>query len=348
MSNAECAVVSPGAQDYERMMSMVTGYWVTQIVRAAAVFNLADHIGAGRSSAAEIAQAESADSDAMRRLLRSCASLGLVTTQDGERYDGTSLLETLRGDSPSSLRGFAVSQAAPGHWLSWGNFPEAVRSGTPQTKNAYGSTIFEYFAQPQNGDEARAFTESMRNLSKPNGEEVARVLDTAGVNFALDVGGAGGDLLHSVMLANPALEGAVLDLPHVLPDAVAAATEKGLRDRFSVVEGDFFAEVPPADLYLLRYVLHDWSDEECVQILRNCRASLTEGGRVAVIDHLIGKVGEPGVAPLMDMNMLVMLSGREREIGEFDALFAAAGLRRVRVTPAGNMALIEAVADDSA
>ncbi|HEX6449704.1 MAG TPA: methyltransferase [Trebonia sp.] len=347
MSDAERAVTPPSAQDYERMMSMVTGFWVTQITRAAAVFNLADHIGAGRSTAPEIARAESADPDATRRLLRACASIGLVTTRDGDHYAGTSLLETLRGDSPGSLRGFAVSQAASGHWLSWGRFPEAVRSGIPQTHNAYGSTIFEYFAQPQNGDEARAFTESMWNLSKLNGEAVARVLDTKEVKFALDLGGASGDLLHSVMLANPNLEGAVLDRPHVLPDAVAAASEKGLRDRFSVVEGDFFKEVPPAGLYLLRYILHDWSDEQCVQILGNCRASLAEGGRVAVVDHLIGKIGEPGIAPLMDMNMLVMAPGREREIDEFDALFAAAGLRRIRVTPAGNMALIEAVADDA-
>jgi hypothetical protein len=128
---------------------------VTQIVRAAAVFNLADHT-AGRCTTAEIAKAESLDLDAMRRLLRSCASIGLVTTQDGECYAGTSLLETLRGDSPSSLPGFAVSQAAPGHWLPWGRFPEAVRSGTPQTHDAYGSTIFEYLAQ--HGDKGGAFT----------------------------------------------------------------------------------------------------------------------------------------------------------------------------------------------
>jgi methyltransferase family protein len=169
MPNIERAVTPPSAQDYERMMSMVTGFWVTQIARAAAVLNWADHIGSGRSTVSEIAQAESADSDAMQRLLRSFASIGLVTTQDGDHYAGTSLLETLRRDGPGSLRAFAVSQAAPGHWLSWGKFPEAVRSGTPQTHNAYGSTIWEYFAQPQNGDEARAFTESMWNLSKLNG-----------------------------------------------------------------------------------------------------------------------------------------------------------------------------------
>jgi hypothetical protein len=238
MSDVQRSVTPPSAQDYERMMSMVTGFWVTQIVRAAAVFNLADHTTAGRSTAVEIAEAESADLDALRRLLRSCASIGLLTTEDGEHYTGTSLLETLRRDSPNSLRGFAVSQSASGHWLPWGTFPEAVRTGTPQTHDAYGATVFEYFAQ--HADEGRDFTESMRNLSKMSGEEVVRALDTEGVGFALDVGGASGDLLHSVMLANPKLEGAVLDMAHVLPDAVAAASEKGLQDRFCVVEGDFF------------------------------------------------------------------------------------------------------------
>lgn len=89
--------------------------------------------------------------------------------------------------------------------------------------------------------------------------------------------------------------------------------------------------------------MHDWDSDSCVRILRNCRESLVEGGRIAVVDHLVGEVGEPGLAPLMDMNMLAMTGGKEREIGEFDALFAAAGLRRVKVSAAGDFAVIEAV-----
>jgi hypothetical protein len=327
------------------MMSMITGYWVTQVVRAAATFSLADHMAEGRSTAQEIAKAESTHPDATRRLLRTCASLGLLTSRDGVHFAATSLLETLRKDSPNSLHGFAVSQAAPGHWQPWGQFPEAVRDNTPQTHSVYGASIFDYFADHL--DEAAAFTSSMTNLGRLSGTEVARVLDTDGVGLALDVGGASGDLVHSVMLANPKLRGAVLDRPHIIPDAVEAACAKGLGDRFTVVGGDFFEEIPPADLYLLRYILHDWNDEQCVRILSNCGASLTEGGRVVVVEHLIGRTGEPGIAPLMDMNMLVMLPGRERDVDEFDALFAAAGLRRVRVTPVGAMAVIEAVAAGS-
>src|SRR5262249_11722046 len=102
--------------------------------------------------------------------------------------------------------------------------------------------------------------------------------------------------------------------------------------------------VPPADLYVLKYIMHDWDDDDCVRILKNCRASLQEGGRVVVIDHLITEIGVPGIAPLMDMNMLDMTGGKERETAEFDALFAAAGLRRTKITPAGGYAVIEAVA----
>lgn len=344
MSDKQRTATAASPGDYDRMASMVTGYWVTQIVRAAAVFNVADHISAGRSTDVEIAEAESTDVDAMRRLLRTCASIGLLTVMGDGSYEGTSLLWTLLADSPDSLRGLAISQAAPGHWLPWGRFPDAIRSGEPQTHSAYGATVFEYFAEHQ--DEGRAFTESMRNLSSTNGELIAQLLDTQGAEFVLDVGGASGDLLHSVMLNNPKLKGAVFDRGHVLPDAVAAAAEKGLQDRCGAFEGDFFKEVPQADIYLLRYILHDWSDEQCVQILSNCRQSLNDGGRVAVIDHLIGARGVPGFAPLMDMNMLVMLTGRERQIDEFDKLFTRAGLRRTTVTPVGNLTLIEAVPAD--
>jgi hypothetical protein len=100
--------------------------------------------------------------------------------------------------------------------------------------------------------------------------------------------------------------------------------------------------VPPADLYVLKYILHDWDDPHCVRILHNCRTQLAKGGRIAVVEHLVGEVGQPGLAPLMDMNMLAMTGGRERQLTEFDALFTAAGLTRVNVTPAGAFAVIEA------
>ncbi|MDV7216444.1 methyltransferase [Streptomyces prunicolor] len=332
---------SPAAQDYDRMMGMVTGFWVTQVVRAAALYNLADHLAAGTDTAEAIAEAESTDPDATRRLMRTCASLGLTTSEDGRHFTGTSLLSTLQEDAPHSLRHFAISQSAPGHWLPWGRFPEAVRTGRHQVTAAHGeANIFDYFAEHL--DEASSFTESMSNLSRASALDIAAVLDTKGVTLALDIGGAGGDVVRAMMRANTKLNGGVFDLPHIVPTAAAAAKAEGLEGRFTTVGGDFFDSVPPADLYVLKYILHDWEDADCVRILRNCRTHLAEGGRIAVVDHLVGDADQPGLAPLMDMNMLAMTGGRERHIAEFDALFTAAGLRRVKVTPAGAFAVIEA------
>jgi O-methyltransferase domain/Dimerisation domain len=313
------------------MFSMLSGSWVAQVLRAAAIFSIAEHMAEGLTTAAEIAVAESTDPDATRRFLRTCASLGLLTSADGEHYQGTALLDTLRRDAPDSLWGWARMQGEPGCWLPWGRFPDAVRTGEPQVITTLGMTTFDYYVNT--AEEGRYFTIAMDNLSTEVVGEVARVLDTRQATLAVDLGGASGSLVRCLMQANPRLRGMVLDRPDVVPDAVAAADAMGLGDRFTGQAGDFFAAVPPADLYLLKYILHDWDDEQCVRLLRNCRQSLTETGRVVVVELLVGQPGEPGVAPLMDMGMLVLQTGRERELGEYDRLFTAAGLRMVRVQP---------------
>ncbi|SRX79152.1 o-methyltransferase family protein [Stigmatella aurantiaca DW4/3-1] [Mycolicibacterium parafortuitum] len=329
--------------DYDRMMALLTGYWVSQMVNAAAIFNIADHLAAGADTADAIADAEYADRDAMRRLLRSLASIGLVTSTDGARFGATSLLGTLRRDDPNSLRGMVLAMSARGHWLPWGRFVDAVRTGDRQIRAALGfENAFDYFGA--NLDEAAVFTEAMSNLSAAVAAEIAQAIDTAGVDRAWDVGGANGEVIRAMMRANPHLRGGVFDLPHVVPDAVEAARRDGLLPRFTATGGDFFRSVPGGDLYVLKFILHDWDDDSCIRILKNCHASLQAGGRVVVVDYLVGETGAAGLPPLMDMNMLVMTGGRERDIAEFDAIFDSAGLRRTGITRAGQFAVIETVA----
>jgi len=111
------------------------------------------------------------------------------------------------------------------------------------------------------------------------------------------------------------------------------------------VGGDFFQCVPGADLYLLKHILHDWDDAACICILRNCRRALRLGGRVAVIELLLGEIGEPSLAPVFDVTMMVMSSGRERSLVEYKRLFEAAGLRATNVIPTKTpMTILEAVA----
>jgi hypothetical protein len=317
--------------DSDRMMQMINGYWITQIVHAAATYSLADHLAEAPAAGADIAQMANTDPSATFRLLRACAALGLVT-YDGEcRFAATSLLNTLRTDNPQSLRDLAMVMAGPANWLPWGRFVDCVKTGQPQAVAALGKMVFEYIAERP--AESQTFARAMKHAITFVTEEVARILDTRSATVVGDIGGAGGSLLHAVLQANPALSGIVFDLPNIAEIAKGAAAEIGLQQRVTVVGGDFFEAVPAADLYLLRYILHDWDDAACIRILQNCRRAMLPGGRVAVIEQVLGEIGERGQAPLMDMNMMVVLGGRERSQTEYGQLFAAAGLRLATTIP---------------
>jgi hypothetical protein len=329
-------------KDFEQMMQMLTGFWVTQIAGAVATYSIADHLAKGPASAEEISKMAGIDSIAAFRLLRACASLGLVTFE-GLTFTATPLLGTLRADVPGSLRGYAIIYSAPGFWLPWGRFLEALRTGESQTVPALGAEMWDYHVQ--NPEEAAAFTNAMHGFTSGIAREVARVIDASTAKLAVDIGGASGTLVHSLLLANAQLHGVVLDLSDVVPSAKAAAAALGLAERSKALAGDFFTSVPEADIYLLKHILHNWNDGEAVRILQGCRDAMRPGGRVIVIERLLGEIGEPGLAPLTDLNMMVLLTGRERTLAEYCGLLKDAGLRFAKSTPIrSQIAIIEAVA----
>jgi SAM-dependent methyltransferase len=330
-------------KDFEQMMQMLTGFFVTQIAGAVATFSIADHLAKGPTTAEQIATVEGINSTATFRLLRACASLGLVTCDEGLRFRATPLLGTLRKNVPGSLNSLAIAWSAPGHWRPWGRFLDTMRTGRPQTVPALGAAIWDYYAQQP--EEGAAFTNAMHGFTSGVAQEVARVVDTSKAKLAVDIGGASGTLVHSLMTANPQLHGIILDLPDVVPSATAAAAALGLAERSSALAGDFFASVPEADIYLLKNILHDWDDGQSVRILENCRQAMRPGGRVIVVELILGEIGKPGPAPFMDLNMMVMLTGRERTVSEYRALLKKAGFRLDKSSPIrSSMTVIEAAA----
>ncbi|MQY40845.1 Mitomycin biosynthesis 6-O-methyltransferase [Streptomyces sp. RB17] len=185
------------------------------------------------------------------------------------------------------------------------------------------------------------FASSMSNATDMVIHDVTAALDLDGVSVAVDVGGSTGALVQELLKKSQGLTGVVLEMPHVVDSAVEAASKAGVLDRFSAVSGDFFKEVPAADLYLLKMIIHDWNDAECLTILRNCRASAKPGARAAVFDCVVGKTGEPNYGALLDMNMLVGSDGQERDFDEFDALYAKSGWRRVATKPTRSPQVIQ-------
>ncbi|HEX3715501.1 MAG TPA: methyltransferase [Trebonia sp.] len=330
----------PSDRDRLKLLGMIHGYWISQVIRAAADLRLADHLTDGPLTAAEVAARESSDPDTTYRLMRACTGIGLLTIDADGRFAVTPSGTLLREGVPGSLRDTALVFGAPGHWLPWGQLPEAVRQGGTQASEVLGAGLFDYLAsQPA---EAALFAGSMAEITATNAVDAAGVVDTAGASLAVDVGGATGEVVRGLMRANDKLRGMVLDLPQSADAARQAADEDGLGDRFTAVPGDFFAEVPGADLYLLKAILHDWDDASCVRILRNCREAAWPGARLMVIENVILDPARDRFAALLDMNMLAVSTGQERDLAAYDALFAASGWKRTAVHPlSGARSLLE-------
>jgi O-methyltransferase domain/Dimerisation domain len=352
MANIESTQVSSDTRelfglgnDHAEMSRLIFGCTVSQVIRAAVLYSLPEHLAQGPATARSIATAESLNVDATFRFMRACASLNLLTYDGQSKFAATSLLNTLHKDNPASLRGLALVQSSETHWLPWGRFSDAIRTGEPQAIATLGRSMWEHFADSP--ADIAAFNEAMESSSLIFNRDAAHLVDTKSVEVAVDVGGGSGTFIHALMAVNPTLRGTVFDLPSVTPTALEAEHELGVQDRFSVVAGDFFQDaIPPADLYLLKRILHDWNDDACLAILRNCRQAINPGGRIVVAETLIGEIGTPGLVPLIDLTMMVLLGGKERSLEEFQALFNAAGFRFTTIKPTSTpFVLIEAVAE---
>jgi hypothetical protein len=314
------------------MMGLITGYWVSQAVGVAALLGVADHLSEGSRSSDEVAASVGADPQAVYRVLRLLASVGVFSEPTPGSFALTPLGETLRSNVPGSVRNFAITETAPGHWLPWGRLHESVRTGRPMANDALGMGLFEWYAQ--NAEEAGFFNAAMGNLSALAASELVRVYDFSAVRTVADVGGAHGVLLTAILRANPEARGILFDLPHVIATAEQEIQARGISQRCELVSGDFLEAVPEgADLHLLKQVVHDWDDERATRLLRNCHTALAPAGKLLLIEMVIPADNSPSPAQAMDLNMLVLLGGRERTEDEFRRLLAAAGFRLERVIP---------------
>jgi SAM-dependent methyltransferase len=324
-----------------QLLQMIKGYWVSQIVGTLAQLEIADQLAQGPLGCDVLANGIGCEPKATYRLLRASANVGLVSALPDGRFGLTPLGELLRSNVPGSMRDSAIAFTAPGHWLPWGRLAEAVRHGERQTVAALGQELFDYYAT--NPCEGSAFTGTMANHSDPIAEELAQTLDTSAVTHVVDIGGASGTIIGALLEANAALLGTILERADVVPRAEAALAERGLSSRCRVIEGDFFKNVPEADLFILKSIVHDWDDQQSVKLLSNCARALRPNGRVILIEWVMPEHGKPGAAALSDLNMLVLLSGRERTASEFAELFRASGLQLDRISGiASSMHMIEA------
>jgi hypothetical protein len=328
----------PQKNMFDWMRQQLNGFMRTQIIGAAASLSIADHLQSGPRTVEDIARITGLEREITFRFLRALAAIGLVGSEDERTFYSLPPLETLLSAGPGSLRQLAMVFATPAQYLPWGYFLQGIKTGLPQATTALGSDIFDYYAH--HPEEIAIFQKTMEVSTAGVTAEIRQRLDTSKSLMAVDVGGATGSLLYSLMQINPDLYGMVYDRPENVSQAQAVAISLGLSERSTAVAGDFFESVPEGDLYLLRFILHDWNDEDCLRILKNCRRAMRPGGRLVLVESFLGRVGQEvghdiadTQGAIVDLHMFVVVGGRERSVSQYEDLLQQADLSMTATTP---------------
>ena len=315
-----------------RLMDMVRQFWVPQALYVAVVLGIAERLAEGPRSAEELASQVSAHPDRLRRLLRALSSVGIFAEDSDHRFRQTPLSDLLRSDAPMSVGAAAAYFGRPPVWSSWGNLLEAVRTGQPAFDLLHGVPAFDY--QRRHADHASAFNRFMAAATGERHVAVAAACDLHSAKVIADVGGGHGRVLGEILRRNPRARGILFDLPHVIAGSRPVLAAAGVSERVEVVEGSFFEFVPRgADVYLLSQVLHDWDDAHCATILRSCRAAMSAEARLLISELLVPERDVPPEIAAADLQMMVVLTGKERSAAEFEALLAGAGFKLLGIHP---------------
>lgn len=326
----------------QHLVQLIFGKWVSMAVSVAAKLRLADKLATGPKSVADLAAETNTHPESLYRLLRALASVGVFASDEAGKFCLTPVGELLRTGVPGSMRGVADYCGAEWSWKAWGSLLGSVQAGRTAFNEVFGEGCFDYLAK--HPDEQAVFDEGMTGFSGAEADAVAAAYDFGTFGTLVDVGGGHGHLLGTILKKTPTLRGVLFDAPHVVAGAKLATM--GVADRCTTAGGSFFEGVPAGgDAYILKHIIHDWNDADCGTILGHIRKVSKPGTKLLVVELVIppGDVPHPG--KLLDLEMLVVASGKERTEAEYAALFAAHGFQLTRVVPTqGPASVVEAEA----
>jgi len=325
------------------MLQMITSFWVSRTIYVAAKLGLADLVKNGPKTASELAEMTGAHAPSLYRVLRALASVGIFAEDDQRRFANTPLSETLRSDTPGSLRAFGMVELGQEHFPAWGNLMHSVKTGEIAFDNLFKQNAWEYYAQ--NPEDASNFNMSMKGLTEMVNAAVLAAYDFSGVNKLIDIAGGTGRLISAILNAHPQMRGVLFDLPHVIAEAGPLLAAAGVSDRCETTAGDFFKSVTEGgDAYIMKWIIHDWDDEKSTAILKNIHRAMNPDSKLLIVEMVVPAGNQPDLSKFMDLNMMVMTGGRERTEAEFKSLLAGAGFKLTRVIPTDSpFAVIEAV-----
>ena len=325
------------------LVLLLTGYRVSQAIYVAATLGIADLIKDGKSSASDLAIATNSHPTALYRVLRALAAAGVFHEDDEKRFSLTPLGECLRSDAERSIAAYAVFVGRPHLWQAWGALSHSVRTGENAYRHVHGIGLWDYL--DEHPEEAAIFDRAMTVGSRGIVESIVSTYDFSAFNRVVDVGGGQGVMIAAVLAAHPDIHGILFDRPDVVAQAQSILEAAGVAGRCAVVGGSFFETIPEGgDVYMLKYILHNWDDATSLAILSACRRVFHAEEKLLIMEQIVEGPNKGLETKISDLHMLVFPGGQERTAGEFAALLAKAGFRMERIVAVNpRLSIIEAM-----
>ncbi|MFF2552249.1 methyltransferase [Nocardia sp. NPDC058058] len=307
----------------------MTGF-LTQGIHAAAALGVADALVDGPKQPDELARTLGVSEDGLRRLMRLLISFDIFSQRRNGSYALNGMSQALRSDADVTLRDVILFFGSDFHRNHWTHLADAVRTGHSVGPALDGLPFFEYAAAHR--DIGDMFDKAMTSISTLSTEPLFAAYDFGRFGTLVDIGAGHGSLLTEILRRTDAARGIIFDLPDVVAELPAQVAKLGLAERLSVEQGSFFEAVPKGgDAYILKHIIHDWSDEEAERILRTVRAAMEPDACLLVIEIVLPEHQRPHAGKFIDLEMLVNATGRERTAAEFRNLLARSGFLLTRI-----------------
>lgn len=340
------AVPQSSDPSVDLLLNLIDGHRVTAVIYTAAQLGIADFLLEGPKTATELARLTHTHERSLSQLIGTLVKLAICAQAPNGKFELTPMGTHLADNSERSLKAFVLLEGGLIRG-AWNELIESIQTGKTAAELA-GRTPQEHFANAAKKS-AGLFNEAMSSITRMAVSDLLAAYDFAGIGILMDVGGGVGELLIGILRKYPSMRGIVLDLPLSSERAKKNISDAGLADRCEFIAGDFFEPVPEgADAIIMKSIIHDWSEERCLRILRHCRRALAPDARLMLVDKVLPETIEPGPADLFvfldDLNMLRGAGGCERTPSHFRALLREGGFDMQRVVPTGRYSVIEASA----
>jgi hypothetical protein len=325
------------------LLDLIQGSVITQAISAAAKLGIADVLADGPLPAEEIAKRVGSDPEATSRLLRALSGYSVFAVQPDGRIELTPLADALREDAPDSMRGMAILMGHPLLWEEWTDLVNSVRTGDASLPLRRGMGAFEFFMA--NPEYAGVFSQGFRSLSGSETEPVLAAYDFSQFRTIVDLGGGRGTMLAGILSQAASPRGVLYDSEQATADASLVFADAGVGGRVTVENGTYFDKLPGgADCYVLKHILHDFKEPECIAILKNVREAVAPDAKVLVIEYALNGNNERHLGNIIDLWLLLLLGAKERTLPEYTQMLATAGLKVTRAVPtASPLSIIEAI-----